>query len=93
VRRGLTAAILFALALGWAGFWGERFFEARIRGEAALDALQPFLARGYRPPELSAQIDQALADSHFALMMALAGPLLLILLLFGALWLSGRERG
>jgi hypothetical protein len=91
-RRALVAGALFLLAGGWAIYRAGRFFEARGRGEAALDAMQPYLRRGFRPPELSARIDQALADSHVALIMALGGPLLVILGLFAALWLSGHER-
>jgi hypothetical protein len=91
-KRALVAGTLFAAVAAWAVHWTNRFFEARSRGEAALDSLQPSLRQGWNRPAMSSRIDAALADSHFALLMALSGPLLVILPLFAAVWLSGRER-
>ena len=95
--RARRLAIRFALvcaAAAWAGYWGERFFEARGRAETAMDKLQPLLARGFPDAALAAEVDAALADSHRALAFALGVPLLVLILLGAGLWLAlvRRER-
>ncbi|HEY0112558.1 MAG TPA: hypothetical protein VGB59_05330 [Allosphingosinicella sp.] len=89
--KGLLAATaLFALVTGWAAFWANRFFLARGEAERAMDQLQARLARGLASPELASQVEAALARSHEALTLALAGPVLIILLVFASLWLAAR---
>ena len=91
LRRVLLAAALLAVAAAWAGYWANRFFEDRRAAEAALDKLQRLLARGFFDPILSAQVDVALAASHRALAAALAGPALMLIGVFAALWFLARR--
>jgi hypothetical protein len=91
LKRAGLALLLLAAALAWAGYWASRFFAARGKAEAAMDRLQPLLIRGFPDPELSAAVDSALAESHRALAFALAGPVLILLGLFAALWLLARR--
>jgi hypothetical protein len=84
-RLGL-GLLLLGLASTWALYWTGRFFASRREAEAAMDRLQPLLARGFPDPELSARVDAALAESHRALAIALGGPVLLLAILFAALW-------
>ena len=90
LRRILTATALFAVAGVWAIFWGSRFFEARERAEGAMEKLQPLTAAGLSDPALASQVDGALADSHRALAFALGGPLLLLAIVFGLVWILAK---
>lgn len=89
-RRLLLTLALLAAAAAWAAFWAGRFFEARGKAEAAMARLQPLLVAGLTDPVLAARVEAALAESHRALLFALAGPLALLLVLFGALWFLAR---
>ena len=93
VRRLLVALALLAAAATWAGYWANRFFAARGEAEAAMERLQPLLAAGLADPALAARVEAGLAQSHRALAFALGGPLVLLLGLFGVLWLAGRRAG
>ncbi|HZG07402.1 MAG TPA: hypothetical protein VEZ70_00305 [Allosphingosinicella sp.] len=88
-RRLLLAFALFAAAAGWAGFWANRFFQARGEAEAAMDRLQPLLAAGLSDPASAAPVETALALSHLALAFALGGPALLLAGGLLAVWLLG----
>lgn len=90
-RRLVVALAVFAAVAAWAGYWTNRFFAARERAEAAMERLQPLAAAGLSDPALAAEVEAALAVSHRALACALGGPLALLLLLFGALWLLARR--
>ena len=91
LRRAALALLLFAAIVVWAGYWTSHFFAARGRAEAAMDRLQPLLARGFPDPALSAIVDSNIAESHRALGFALAGPALVLLGLFAALWYLARK--
>jgi hypothetical protein len=89
--RILTATAVFAALALWVNHWAGRFFEARKVAEDRMFELQTLMSRGYFSPELQAQVDRALEQSHRALGFAFGGPLLLILGFFAALWLLGRR--
>ncbi len=86
VRRLLLALLLFGGAGAWAAYWGNLFFTARGRAEAAMEKLQPLIAAGLSDAALAARVEGALAESHRALAFALGGPFALLLLAFAALW-------
>ena len=92
MRKGQGRRIAIVLALtavtsAWASYWADRFFAARARAEEAMDDLQVILIRGLTDPALAAEVDEALADSHVALAMALGGPIVVVLGAFAAVWL------
>jgi hypothetical protein len=87
--RILTATIIFAALALWVNHWASRFFEARSVAEDRMFQLQTLMSRGYFSPQLQAQVDDALEQSHRALGFAFGGPLLLIFAFFAALWLLG----
>lgn len=89
LQRILFTGIIFACVGLWVSHWASRFFEARAVAEARMFELQTLMSRGYFSPELQAQVDTALGQSHRALGFAFAGPLLLIAGFFAAVWLIG----
>ena len=91
MRRAALALLLLAAILIWAGYWTSLFFAARGRAEAAMDRLQPLLARGFPDPALSAIVNSNIAESHRALGFALAGPVLVLIGLFAAFWYFARK--
>jgi hypothetical protein len=90
-RRLLLAVALFGAAGAWAAYWADLFFAARGRAEGAMERLQPLLAAGLSDPALAADVEAALAESHRALVYALAGPLALSLLVFAGLWILAKR--
>ena len=92
MRKGQGRRIAIVLALtaatsAWASYWADRFFAARARAEETMDVLQLLLARGVADPERARQVDEALAESHWALAAALGGPILVVLGSVAAVWL------
>ena len=91
LSRILFATIVFASLGFWISHWASRFFQARAVAEDRMLELQTLMSRGFFSPELQAQVDAALGQSHQALGLAFGGPLLAIFGFFAALWLFGRR--
>ena len=92
-RRLVMAAAVLGIALAWALYWTNQFFESRRLAEAAMDKFQALLARDYFSRTYEAQVADALEQSHRALGFAIGGPFLLALgyLLWLFLWVARRE--
>jgi predicted lipid-binding transport protein (Tim44 family) len=82
LQRFIVAGLALAAAIAWAAYWAERFFASRRSAEAAMDALQKLMRRGYFSPDLDARVTQALEQSHVALALAFGGPFGIVLAYF-----------
>ena len=87
LARLLILVPLTAALLAWAAYWTRRFFDARKDAEAGMDELQRLMSRGYFSPALDAKVTRALGASHEALVLALGGPVAIVLAYLLLMWL------